>query len=198
MLIRIYKRRGHGAKLRSPITHCLTSQMGVSFVDDVDLFIIKSCLDTEFKLTSEAQESLNTWGSTLIETCGVLKPEKCHYHMCGYECSDGNWEQVNLRGHKDITMPTATGENVVIKQLDAKDSVETLGLYTNPAGCCKKEVDILIDSMQTWADKVKNSRLANNWAWVSYRSQLWPKLNYGLGTNTSPLEDLLHAEDEEG
>ena len=87
---------------------------------------------------------------------------------------------------------------MVIKQLDAEDSVETLGLYTNPAGCCKKQVDVLIDSKQTWADRLKNSRLPTNWAWVLYRSQLWPKLNYRLGTNASTLEDLLHAKDEEG
>ncbi len=52
--------------------------------------------------------------------------------------------------------------------------------------------------MQTWTNRLKNSRLPTNWAWVSYRSQLWPKLSYGLGTNASPLEDLLTVEDEEG
>ena len=60
--------------------------------------------------------------------------------MWGYECSDGNWEQVNLRGHKDITVPTATGENVVIEQLNAEESVKTLGLFTNPEGCCKNRL----------------------------------------------------------
>ena len=198
MLIRIYKRRGHGAKLRSPITRCWLSQMGVSFVDDVDLFIIKSCLDTEFKLTTEAQSSLNTWGTTLIETGGVLKPEKCHYHMWGYECIEGKWEQVDLRDHADITVPTAAGESEVIEQLNVGDSMKTLGLYANPAGCCKKQIDVLIDSVQEWTNRLKNSRLPTTWAWVSYRSQLWPKLNYGLGTNMSPVEDLLAIEDTEG
>ena len=52
--------------------------MGVCFVDDVDLFILMSQLDTEWKLFEEAQDSLNTWGSTLIATGGTLKPEKSH------------------------------------------------------------------------------------------------------------------------
>ena len=137
MLIRIYKRRGHGAKLHSPITRCWLSQMGVSFVDDVDLFIIKLCLDTEFKLTTKAQASLNTWGTTLIETGGVLKPEKCHYHMWGYKCIEGKWEQVDLRDHADITVPTAAGESEVIEQLNVGDSMKTLGLYANPLGAVK-------------------------------------------------------------
>ena len=48
-------------------------QTGVIFVDDVDLFIIKSCLVTEFRLTNEAQESLNAWGLTLIEESSSLR-----------------------------------------------------------------------------------------------------------------------------
>ena len=98
----------------------------------------------------------------------------------------------------DITVSTVARESVAIEQLDVGDSMKTLGLYTNPAGCCKKQIDVLIDSVQTWTNRLKNSRLPTNWAWVSYRSQLWPKLSYGLGTNASPLEDLLTVEDEEG
>ncbi len=35
-------------------------------------------------------------------------------------------------------------------------------------------------------------------AWTAYKLQLWPVLQYGLGTMTSdlePAEELLHAED---
>ena len=49
-------------------------QMGVCLVDDMDLFIFESCLDTECKLFTEAQISLSTRGSALIGTGGVLKP----------------------------------------------------------------------------------------------------------------------------
>ena len=86
VLIRIYKRRGHGARLMTPINRCLLDQVGVCFVDDTDLFIFKSCLDTKCKIFSEAQSSLSTWGTTLTGTGGILKTEKCHCYMWDFEC----------------------------------------------------------------------------------------------------------------
>ena len=52
--------------------------------------------------------------------------------------------------------------------------------------------------MQTWTEMLCNSRLPVTWAWVSYRRQMWPKLDYGLGTNSSPVKDLQRLEEEEG
>ena len=73
----------------TPITKCLLDQIGVCFVGDTDLFILKSFLDTECKLFSEAQSSISTWGTTLIGTGGILKPERCRYYMWDFECQDG-------------------------------------------------------------------------------------------------------------
>ena len=85
VLIRIYKRRGHGAKLSTPITRCILDITGVCFVDDTDLFIFDACMDTKCQLFSEAQSSLDTWGSTLIGIEGILKPEKCFYYLWDFE-----------------------------------------------------------------------------------------------------------------
>ena len=149
VLIRIYNRRGHGACLRTPTMRCLLDQMGVCFVDDTDLFIFKSCLQTECELFTEAQSSLRTWGSTLIGTGGILKPEKCHYYKWDFECHNGNWEYVNLRDYPYLEVPTPAGVEVPIEQMPVTSSKKTLGLYTNPAGCCAKQVDILCDDVQS-------------------------------------------------
>ena len=77
-------------------------------------------------------------------------------------------------------------------------SKNTLGLYTNPAGCCAKQVDVLCDNMQSWTDRLCSSRLPTKWGWTSYRRQLWPKLAYGLGTNAATIEEIVGLEDEKG
>ena len=138
VLIRIYKRRGHGAKLSTPITRCILDIMGVCFVDHTDLFIFNACMNTEHQLFSEAQSSLDTWGSTLIGTGGILKPEKCFYHLWDFECIEGTWEYVDLRDHPDLKVPTPSGKGVPIRQLPVTSNKKTLGLYANPAGCSMK------------------------------------------------------------
>ena len=172
--------------------------MGVCFVDDTDLFIFKSCLQTECELFTETQSSLSTWGSTLIGPGSILKPEKCHYYRWDFECHDGNWEYVDIRNHSDLEVPTPAGVGVKIEQLPVTTSKNTLGLYTNPTGCCTKQVDVLCDDMQSWTDRLCSSRLPTKWGWTSYRRQLWPKLSYGLGTNAATIEDIMGIEDEQG
>ena len=68
----------------SPLRH-----HGVPFIDDVDLFILKSYLDMDGSLFAEAQDSVRTWGTSLIKTGGILKPKKCHYYMWGNKCRKG-------------------------------------------------------------------------------------------------------------
>ena len=77
-------------------------------------------------------------------------------------------------------------------------SKKTLGLYTNPAGCCEKQVDVLCDDMQSWTDRLSLSRLPKKWGWTSYRQQLRPKLAYGLGTNAATIEEIEGIENEKG
>ena len=172
--------------------------MGVCFADDTDLFIFKFFLQTECKLFTEAQSSLSTWGSTLIGTEDILKPEKCHYYMWDFECHDGNWEYVDLRNHADLEVPTPAGVGVKIEQLPVTTSKKTLGLYTNPAGCCAKQVDVLCDDMQSWKDRLCSSRFPTKWGWTSYRRKLWPKLAYRLDTNAATIEEIVGFEDEKG
>ena len=55
VLQRISKRQHHGAKLETPISKVLFDTRSVLFVDDVELFIFKSYLDTEASLFAEAK-----------------------------------------------------------------------------------------------------------------------------------------------
>ena len=91
--------------------------MRVLFVDDVNLFIVKSCIDSELNFYNQCQDSLNTWGRSLIGSGGMLKPEKFHYCMLDFECNDGEWEYVDLIDHPALEVPGADRKSTPIEQL---------------------------------------------------------------------------------
>jgi hypothetical protein len=44
-----------------------------------------------------------------------------------------------------------------------------------------------------WTSQVTNGHLPHHMAWVAYRHQLWPGLQYGLGTMTNDIEEAESA-----
>ena len=124
----------------------------------------------------------------MIGTGGILKPEMCFYYLWDFEYYEGMWEYVDLRDHPDLKVSTSSEKWVTIEQLPVTSSKKTLGLYANPAGCSMKQVDVLCNNVQTWTDRLCSSGLPTKWGWTSYRQQLWPKLAYGLGTNTATIK----------
>jgi hypothetical protein len=197
-LISIHKRNGHGVKITGPVTRCKLDQMGIVFVDDTDLYTLDRQSETGVSMAVDTQSAVDDWGTSIIVTGGGLKPTKCHYYMWDFECSDGQWTQVDVLDHEEITVPLPDGTSAPIDQHSIHLSQKTLGIYSNPCGCYAKQVDVLIDTIQTWTTRVSTGKLPAKWAWVSYSHQLWAKLRYGLGTNGSQLADLLNIEEAEG
>ena len=89
--------------------------------------------------------------------------------------------------HPALEVPGADRKNTPIEQLSVNESRKTLGLFTNPAGNNSKQLDVLMDLVQKWTKRLCSSRLPVTWAWVSYRRQMWPKMDYGLGTKSFPV-----------
>ena len=140
-----------------------------------------------------------TWGKLLVSTGGALKPSKSFYYLVDYEWKDdGTWEYLELVDLPAITIPLPDGTSAPIDQLPVDKSKKTLGIQTNPAGDCQSQLDVFHDALKKWTNRLSVGRLPARWGWVSYFQQLWPKLKYGLGTNSSSVETLEEAEDEQG
>jgi hypothetical protein len=60
-----YKRRGHGAKFRSPISGVLCETAGVLYVDDVNLLTMNGEVEEALQLWDEAQPSRVAWAEVL-------------------------------------------------------------------------------------------------------------------------------------
>eukprot|EP00956_Cyclotella_meneghiniana_P034032 scaffold101125_cov66-Cyclotella_meneghiniana.AAC.4 len=73
VLIKVYKSLGHGAYFRTPITGEVHDTSGVLYVDDVDLFTMRSNLVT---LWEEVVESTRSWTELLTVPGGFRQRRK--------------------------------------------------------------------------------------------------------------------------
>ena len=199
ILVRLLKQRGFGTKVTSPVSHVLLDIMGVIYVDDTDLMIMRAGLRNLGELWQECQDATTAWGELLISTGGALKPPKSFYYLIDYEWeADGTWTYTDTVDLPPLTVPLPDGTSQPINCLPPDESKKTLGIHTNPAGLCQRQLDHFHDALKEWTNRLSIGKLPAKWAWVSYLQQLWPRLRYGLGTNSSPVEDLVDAEEGGG
>jgi hypothetical protein len=174
--------------------------MGVLYVDyDTDLFILNDFAKSQLDVHAESQSALSAWGKLLISTGGVLKPEKCFYYMVDYDWqADGSWDYCSMDESERLYVPQPDGSAKEIQQLPVNCSKKTLGIWTNPAGDCSKQLEVIHEKVDTWTNRLEVGKLPAKWAWVSYFHQLWAKIRFGLGVNASPVGDLVGQEAEGG
>ena len=129
----------------------------------------------------------------------MLKPEKCFFYMVDYDWNaDGSWQYSSLVDTTcSLSVPQPDGSSAEIAQVPITESKKTLGVWTNPAGDCDKQVEVITEKLGVWTDRLEMGKLPARWAWVSYFHQLWPRIGYGLGTNSSGVAEL-EAQEEEG
>lgn len=89
-----------------------------------------------------------------------------------------------------LRVPQLGGSSIPIEQLPVSISKKTLGVWTNPAGYCGKQIKVIHDKIEEWANILAAGVLPENWDWVSYFHQLWVRVKYRLGCNASPVDDL--------
>jgi hypothetical protein len=70
----------------------------------------------------------------------------------------------------------------------ARGSDGTLGIYDAPAGGNEGHLDHIKGKATTWVNRMTNGHLPSHIVWVAYRHQLWPGLQYGLGTMTNDID----------
>ena len=120
-----------------------------------------------------------------------MKPEKCFYYMVNYDWhAAGTWSYLAMVNEEELLVPGLDDKAKPIEQLPVTVSKKMLGVWTNPAGDCSKQLEVLLEKTTIWTDRLSSRKLPAKWAWVSYYHQLWAKLKYGLGCNASPVAAL--------
>jgi hypothetical protein len=106
---------------------------GVLYVDDVDLFTMRSSLVTK-ELWEEVAASTESWMELLTVPGGSGKGEKCFGYLLDYEWDDsGAWYYAPLRNMElNIVLPDGSKEGIAL--LPHTAARVTLGISTSPDG----------------------------------------------------------------
>jgi hypothetical protein len=90
---------------------------------------------------------------------------------------EGNWQ---------LEIPLSNGSSTPIQQIAPTVPQKMLGVWSFPTGDNNKHVqDNIIARYKKWVNRSKNGHLPSKLNWMSYRSTLWPGIQYGLATLSS-------------
>ena len=199
VLVNVYKSLGHGAYFVTPISRKEYDTAGVLYVDDVDLFTMRSNLPIK-ELWEEVAASTECWTELLTVPGGSGKGEKCFGYLLDYEWDDtGAWYYAPVPDIElNIILPDGSKEGIAL--LPHTSGRVTLGISTSPdgddshhlhtPGKARDKWRSVLTRASVWLDRVKNGHLPPKYSWVSYRLQLWSSVRYGLGTLSAPLAQL--------
>ena len=78
-----------------------------------------------------------------------------------------------MNEEEKLYAPLPNGLSVEVEQLPVNVSKKTLGISTNRAGECDKQLEVIETTIETWTNRLETGHLPAKWAWVSYFHQLW-------------------------
>ena len=151
LVIKAYRRKGHGAHLTSAYTSRLFLLAAVMYVDDTDLTHWgKSQEMSDAVLVRHVQDSTTDYGELAQATGGILKQEKCFTYFLTYRFVNGI-ARLQHRKHlppapmtlpqaegppvpAHINIPQPSGGPLPVPTLEIDEHRETLGFWYAPNG----------------------------------------------------------------
>ena len=195
-ILHAHKTQGHGASFLCPVSEKRQDLACILYVDDTDLLHI--CQD-EHNTVEDAhaalQRSVTSWGNLLIATGGALKPQKCFFYLISYDwTSNGSWKYTPHSSTQTLhlTVPQPDGSSANISQLSIQVPSTTLGGTQSPCNL-NSSLDAMTDKALIWANQAKTSGLRPRDFHISVARKFWPKVKYGLCSNTASFQDLTSA-----
>ena len=93
VMLNVQRRAGHTVTITTPITKESTTQAGVWFVDDTNLWAGLEESDDAESAVYKAQQGITSWGKLLIAGGGDFQPPKCKWTVHDMVPNeDGTWE----------------------------------------------------------------------------------------------------------
>ena len=153
-----------------------------------------------FEAHNATQDSIDSWGRLLIALGGALKPIKCFFHLISFKWKpDGRWlyEKNEENEDYDIGVPMPDGTYAQIEHASVDTPKETLGVWTCPTGNASGALVGMKKKAQEWVDRAKEGHLKRRDIWFLVDNQFWPKVGYGLCSNTATFETLTTCLDKQ-
>ena len=165
----------------SSISKQLFTLIGFAYVDDCDLFQV-GCDPLEV-LTS-MQSLINSWGSLMEVTGGVIRTDKSWWYLVDYVWKRGRWVATDALHDIDLVATGLDGNVVSLNRLRCDEAAEMLGIWLAPDGNKNKILSVLKSSALEWAGKVRMGNCSQQEAWTALHTNISAKLKYPLAACT--------------
>ena len=99
-IFNILEKAGFGAEIEHPITREKSRSVGAAFVDDTNMYVFRSDLDTEEKIKKEADEHVAAWVTELRVIGGCAKSAKSFWWLLRQVRECGEWVWASTKGRK--------------------------------------------------------------------------------------------------
>ncbi len=194
MILRAHGAKGHGAQFIAPMSQVRQSLLAILYVNDTGLLhLIMEGDESVQEVHMALQRSIENWGKLLITMGGMLKLDKCFFHLLDLAWTkSGGWQYI--AHHEDdaatitVPMPDGTMAPIVHKVVD--DAQTTLGVVTCPSGNSMGSLQQIKEKTQKWLDSFTAGCLHHQMVWFIVDHQLWPSVKYGLCCSMATLPKL--------
>jgi len=140
---------GFGARFKLAISRTQVSFVGYLFVDNTDL------VQTGPSLISMGQEvrplmqvALSLWEQGLCAMGGALVPKKSFWYLIDFKWQGSKWKYAKYAMEPgELLMKDHTQQEKPIRQLEADEAQQTLGIYLAPDGNNQTQIQILLKKL---------------------------------------------------
>ena len=180
-----------------PISNLTGHLAALLFVDDTDMIHINlKAEETATVAHQYMQNIISNWGQLLIASRGAFKPPKCFYHLISFFWNiDRIWTYEKNEDVKDIniSVPIPDVSQVQIEPAAVDTAKETLVVWTSHVGDSKAVLETMQNKLDEWIARAKEGTLSRRNVWFLLDRQLWPRVGYGLSSNTSHWHKLTYC-----
>jgi hypothetical protein len=183
-LLNMMRQAGHGMTLTSAISHNRTKVVAFAFVDDTDL-IQGNMGDTDItveEVMSDMQQAITRWEGGLKTTGGALVPEKSYVYPIDFKfdsAGKAHYKTIQeINAHFEV--PNAEGDILELRQLEADEASETLGVYLAPDGNNLAAKEALLQKSKLWSELIHKGHLTASDVMAAMDTTIVPALHYPL------------------
>lgn len=189
IILHAHSHSGHTSSFQCSISGLTKNLSCIIYMDNTDLIhLCEQESDTIHHTHTTIQAGVSSWGNLLIATGGTLKPLKCSYYLVGHDWdTNGKWtySDTHSLGELGIIVPLPDSSTAPIQQLSVHSASTTLGGSSCPTGATSGSLEHMVERASSWAQQARNSGLQPQDFHVSVARKFWPKVRYGLSSNTS-------------
>jgi hypothetical protein len=183
-LLNMMRQANHGMHIQSAITQQQSNIVAFAFVDDTDLVQgqMGGVNITTEEVMQEMQEAILRWEGGLKATGGAIVPEKSFVYPIDFKFTPAGKvkyktvQEINAR----FEVPNAQDQIIALKQLEANEASETLGVFLAPDGNNDAAKEALLAKANLWSELVHKGHLNAEDVMRAMDSTITQTLNYSL------------------